>query len=93
VDTLQKIDWATQMVREKQRQLRHRPLKPSARGGHDPLTLTTRACSRPCDRCYMECAILPERLQWWKDELVRLQADSPVLIFDTDADVLFVVEG
>lgn len=39
----------------------------------DKLTLKTPACHHGCAKCYMECAIAPERLKWWKAEMEKLE--------------------
>jgi hypothetical protein len=38
------------------------------------LALRNPACAHGCAVCYMECAIAPERLAWWQNELAMAEA-------------------
>jgi len=35
------------------------------------LPLKRAVCEHACDKCYMGCAIAPERLLWWEGELAK----------------------
>lgn len=37
------------------------------------LKMVKPACELGCRTCFMECAILPDRISWWQGELNRLQ--------------------
>lgn len=41
-----------------------------------PVTLTEPRCDIGCRRCYLECAILPDRLLWWQREVERLRREQ-----------------
>ena len=46
----------------------YQPNSPTALVLHHP------ACEHQCSTCYMACAIAPDRLAWWKNELVMAEA-------------------
>ena len=44
------------------------------------LTLGTPACARRCAVCYLECAIIPERIDWWEGELESIGGLKPHML-------------
>lgn len=46
----------------------YQPMRPTA------LALDHPACSHGCSTCFMTCAIAPERLAWWENELAMAEA-------------------
>jgi hypothetical protein len=63
-----------QKIAENERFLRLRPVvRPEL--GRD-IVLARPACEHACEQCLMSCAILPERTEWWRSELRRLEIDE-----------------
>jgi hypothetical protein len=55
------------------KRVEERPNYKPERGG---LVLRSPACAHACAKCFMECAIAPERLRWWQAELEKFDGSS-----------------
>lgn len=49
------------------------------------LVLRSPACSHGCTTCYMTCAIAPERLAWWRNELAAAECYEAGAVLQHDA--------
>lgn len=59
-----------------------------------PVLLLNAGCEARCERCTLECAILPERLAWWQSELERLHRQRSFSKHkDRNADQLCTAQG
>jgi len=44
------------------------------------IKLNTPACAMSCPTCNIECAIIPDRIDWWEAEVERLGGWRPVAV-------------
>lgn len=44
----------------------------------EQLTLNRPACEWQCAKCYMTCAIAPNRVEWWQNELAKSCGSSSI---------------
>lgn len=67
-----------QAARELREKLAARPVTPNAHS----VELRLRHCDLPCplSTCHMECAIIPDRLQWWEREAKRVREKMGVVL-------------
>ena len=64
---------AMAMIEKWSGRIAHRPYERAKDGG---IILNVAQCEHECAKCYMECAIAPERLEWWEGELARSLGSS-----------------
>lgn len=44
----------------------------------DEIALGRAACEWQCAKCYMTCAIAPDRVEWWQNELAKTCGSSAI---------------
>lgn len=54
--------------------------KQAARPVKEGMALSGPRCAMKCPTCYMECAIIEERLEWWERELGSLGGVHPSML-------------
>lgn len=77
--TLEKLwPWAMENIERYSAIIASRPHYQPKWAGEDTDLLRHAACERQCDKCYMACAIAPERLKWWENQLAKACGSSQI---------------